>query len=330
MLQRYFIGNHKNEDICKKSSSGGAFTAITDAAFQEEKNTVVYGCILNEKLDALHIRATSIQERDKMRGSKYISSNMGDCFELVEKDLKNDKFIIFSGTPCQIAGLYSYLNVKNLDVKRLLTIEVICHGVGSNKFFHDYVEHLEKKYKSKAISCNFRAKRKPGKLQDMEISFANGKKYNASTTKFDWFYSAYHNNIILKPSCFYCKYACKERIADISIGDAWKNGDTKKAQSLLISNSDKGLEWIKKVENTLILREIESSKFYFQPNMQRPSIKPLNYEEFWGIYNEKGYLVAQKFIGNNTFKGKIKVLLANIANRLNITDFLKKVKQKGK
>lgn len=329
MEQRFFTAMHKNEEVLKKSSSGGMFTAITDAWFSEHGDkAVVYGCVMDETLNAKHVRAISPAERDKMRGSKYISSNVSGVFKMVETDLKNGMFVVFSGTPCQISGLRSYLSaVRISENKQLLTVEVICHGVGSNSFFKDYISHLEKKYRSKAVSCNFRAKSRPGRIQDMEVVFENGKRYNASSTKFDWFYSAYEG-YILRPSCYNCKFAKKERYADISIADNWNSAISdgeKKHGSVIIINSEQGNNIFVKSSANFDFKERKFEEIH-QPNLREPTRKPQKYEEFRCAYSEGGYFGAQKFLGNNTPKGKLRSFVVDILYKLNLIEKIKSLK----
>lgn len=331
MEQEFYIANHKNDSICKKSSSGGAFTAITDAWFKSNKeNAVVYGCVFDEKLNAVHIRACNKSERDRMRGSKYISSDISGVFKSVEGDILAERYVAFSGTPCQIGGLKSFLKHKKIEISdKLLTIEIICHGVGSNNFFKDYIANLEEKYSSKAISCNFRAKSRPYKLQDMEVVFENSKKYNASTTRYDWFYSAYNvKNYILRPACYSCKFAKRERIADITIGDDWQGYITeKKASSVIVVNTQLGKLFAEKSLVDLNFKKVTENSV-LQELFCGPAKKPADYEMFWNIYENYGYLAAQKYIGNNTLKGKIKYFLADIINKLNLSGLVKTIKKR--
>lgn len=326
MVKECYIGYCKDNNIVKRSSSGGAFSALTDKKIDE--GYIIYGCVLNDDLNAKHIRANNKSDRDKMRGSKYIASNISNSYKLIEEDIKNNNNVVFSGTPCQVAGLYSYLEYKKIPLENVYTIEIICHGVGSNQFFRDYINNLEKKFESKAISCNFRSKSKPGKLQDMTVYFENGRKFHSSTTNYDWFYSAYLKNLILRPSCYECKFACEDRKADVSIADAWGEND-KISNSLILCNTEKGCKWVDSVKDSMTLRETSLKKFYI-PNMHKPSEKPENYNEFMDIYINKGYLEAQTYIGNNTLKTKIKVILANIIDFLNLSNIIKKLKRGNK
>lgn len=333
MEKRYFTATHISEDVVKKSSSGGIFTALTDEWFDEYADkAVVYGCVLDNELNAKHVRAADKSTRDKMRGSKYISSDTKGVYKAVYDDLRNGRYVVFSGTPCQTAALKSYLSVLNLKTdKNLLTVEILCHGIGSNAFFEDYISHLEKKYKSKAVSCSFRAKKRHGKSQDMEVAFSNGKKYNASSTQYDWFYSAYMKNYILRPSCFSCKFAKTERNSDICIFDNWKemySDSGSEHLSAVIVSSELGYIWFEKCSNQLSF-EKKSFEDISQHNLCEPTHKPDDYNKFWNIYNhENGYLKVQKYIGNRTFKGYVRMILVELLFRLNLIDAVKKIKKR--
>ena len=271
----------------------------------------MYGCILGNDLKARHIRATTLDERNLMRGSKYIASNMSGVYQAIEHDLKSGHYVCFSGTPCQVAAVKKYISSKHIkiDNEQLFTIEVICHGVAVDKFFDDYINNLEKKYKSKAVSCKFRAKHRPGARQDVEVVFSNGKRYTSPSTRYDWFYSVYLKNLVLKPACYHCKFAVPERNADISIADYWEKGKTlDRAHSTIIINSRFGNEVWQLAKIDMDWREIDESEAYF-PNMHHPTEKPNDYDKFWGIYNKEGYLAAQRYVGNNTVKGKLKFLI---------------------
>lgn len=330
MKQSFFIAIHKDNKVWKSSSSGGAFTALSDVWFSAHpNNAVVYGCALNEDLKAVHLRAKNREDRNKMRGSKYIQSDITGVFLAVLNDMTDGRFVLFSGTPCQISAIKNFLSFKKINTDNLLTVEVICHGVGSNHFFEDYINNLEKKYNSSAVSCNFRAKSRPGKLQDMEVIFANSRKYNAASTKYDWFYSAYLKSLILRPSCFKCPFATENRIADVTIADNWGGGESFKepSKSLVIANSQLGLSLVECAFENMEYINTDFSKVH-QPHMHSPCKKPDSYDKFWDLYESTDYLSVQKFIGNNTFKGKIKSFVAFIMYKLHLIELLKSVKER--
>lgn len=328
MEQRFFATLHVQEKIVKDSSSGGAFTALTDAWFNRYgAQAVVYGCMMDESLKAKHIRATNAEERNRMRGSKYIGSDVSGIFRLVKADLEQGKFVVFSGTPCQIAGLKSFLSwVKCPCEEQLLTIEVICHGVASVEFFRDYIRHLEMRYKGNAVKCKFRAKNDPGKKQDMEVIFDNGKVYRATSTNYDWFYSVYLKDIILRPSCYKCNYCKQMRFADISLADHW--GDARGellSRSLVVINNDRGKVWMDYAAESVKTEEITKEQIN-QPHMNAPCTEPSEREAFWKCYRENGYLAAQRHIGNNTAKGKVLYFAVWLIDKMHLRLAAKKMK----
>lgn len=323
MESKAYIGINNNKEIVGTSSSGGAFAAIVHSWYVKYPDAYVCGCIMDSELNAIHVFANTENGCIPMRGSKYIASNLGDCFQKTAEYLNRGYAVLFSGTPCQVSGLNKFLSKKEMDLSKLLTVEVICHGVADKKFFNDYISYLEKKYKGKAIKCNFRAKRKPGNIQDMQITFDNGKVYNASSTKYDWFYSLYNNNNNLQSGCYSCPFAKPERYADISLGDAWGSKENF-GKSLILANSDKGIDIVLELQDQMDLRDAKEGELD-QPTLFHPAIKPDNYDDFWRIYKEQGYLAAQRYVGNNTLIGKTKNKIVYVANELGIKETIKKL-----
>lgn len=334
MEQLFFSGYHNDPDVVKKSSSGGAFTALTDAWFDEHGDkAVVYGCVLDNDLKAMHCRSVTREDRDRMRGSKYISSDMTGVYRQISEDIKNGRYVLFSGTPCQVVAVKLFL--KNAGVgceNNLLTLDFICHGVANKKFFHEYIQHLEKKYRSKAVYCSFRAKTRPGKLQAMEVRFENGKRYVSPTTKHDWFYSAYLKSYIVRSSCFKCRFAKTERASDVTVADNWFGVNVLKGygESLLIINTEKGEMLSKKCRVETSFSQKEDRDEVYSEQMSMVTNKPDDYEIFHQIYKNHGFFEVQRYIGNNTVKGRIRFFIARIVDRLNLVNTIKTLKKKMK
>lgn len=162
---------------------------------------------------------------------------------------------------------------------------------------------------------------KKGQKQDMKINFANGEMYHASSTRYDWFYSVYLRNFILRPSCYECPFAQQERYADITLADHWGYNDDK-SYSLIVTNTRKGDVFINQCDESVV--EIPISEVN-QPHMYRPCAKPDRRELFWSIYLERGYLDVQKWIGNNTLKGKVKDNLARMFYSIGLASLIKKL-----
>ena len=136
--QKVYYGVHKDEEILRKSSSGGAFTAIVEAFC--DKDYIIFGCTMNEKFEVYHDYVDNKKDIIKFRKSKYLQSNVKDSYIKVKEFLKNGKKVIFTGTPCQISGLKNFLG--NIKQEKLLCVDLICHGVTSQKVFNSYIEGL--------------------------------------------------------------------------------------------------------------------------------------------------------------------------------------------
>ena len=127
---KVYAAKHSDEDVRAKSRSGGVFTALSDEIFTNKG--VVYGCVLTEDFQAIHTRAEESSVRDKMRGSKYIQSRMGNTYKQVRADLEAGRNVLFSGTSCQIAGLQCFLGK---EYEKLICVDIVCHGVPSPKIW---------------------------------------------------------------------------------------------------------------------------------------------------------------------------------------------------
>lgn len=154
----FHMGWHRDGDVVKNSSSGGAFTALCEYTF--EKHGVVFGVTKDpETWEVKHKMAYDLDGIREMRGSKYYQSNPGTVYRQVKALLKNKVFVLFTGTACQIAALYSVIGEENLEF--LLTVDVLCHGCTSGKVVKCYIEDQERKYRKKVRDFKFRTKDVP-------------------------------------------------------------------------------------------------------------------------------------------------------------------------
>ncbi|SDB46813.1 Ferredoxin [Pseudobutyrivibrio sp. YE44] len=310
----------KNEDAIRmNSSSGGVFLSLAQEIIKREGT--VYGAQYNSAIMVEHGRASDIKEAKKFCGSKYIQSNVGDAFSHVLDDLKSGKWVYFSGTACQVSGLINYLTKKNCNMDKLITQDFICHGVASPTFFADYKKALERKNRAKIVKFNFRGKPSPHKLQNIIVDFDNGKRFISASTSQDFFYHHFFKNLIIKPSCFNCKYANVKRVADITLGDCYHpineniNNDGYGISYFQV-NTEKGLEFFGSIDTSnMELIETDCNK-YIQPNMKAPSEKNPNYDAFWNEYETNGFKAAIKKYGNGSIKDEMKRIAAQIIYKL--------------
>lgn len=289
-----FAVKHKNLTTRMNSRSGGFFSAVSDIVIK--KGGVVYGCVLTQELNAKHTRAENLKQRDDMRGSKYIQSDMRATFKEVKNDLNNRRMVLFSGTSCQVAGLKQFLGKK---YDNLLCIDIVCHGVPSPKVWQEYISWQNKKNGSKCISVEFRDKKRFGWAAHKEtLCFENGKVVSSEVFK-----NLFYGHEILRPSCYKCPYKSILHPGDITIADYWgiekaaPGFDDNKGVSLVLVNNDFGYEWFNKItaEVDYVECRIEDS---MQPPLKEPFKKPCDRDVFWEEFKSKQFIyIAKKYGG---------------------------------
>lgn len=243
---------HKHDRV--KSSSGGAFSALARLIFS--KGGKVYGAAFDENLVLQHVGISSIEELQKLRGSKYLQSNLGDIFKDVKKDLLEERWVLFCGTPCQIAGLKAYLRKS---YKNLLTADLVCHGVPSQKIFDSYLMKLCKEIRIETIQ-NYGFRKLDGWAISPSIK-VNGKDISLYGIN-SLYMEAFNKNALFRESCYNCKFAKLPRIGDCTIADFWGLGrhstpfnyDIMKGISLILVNNEKGENAINEIQNSVIVK----------------------------------------------------------------------------
>lgn len=301
-VPKVYAVKHKDENIRAQSRSGGVFTALSDAIFQ--MNGVVYGCVLNEDFQAVHVRAENEEVRNLMRGSKYVQSKMGDTYQLLKSDLDKNKIVLFVGTSCQVHGLKKFLKA---EYENLLCVDIACHGVPSPLVWKNYIKWQEEKAGCKIIDVEFRNKKQFGWREHVETcTFDNGTKINSKI-----FTNLFYSHNILRPSCYECPYKSIIHPGDITIGDYWgiekaaPEMDDNKGVSLVLVNNYKGEKFIKKARESLNWRSTK-----IEDSMQRVFIKP--YErpkmrgQFWKDFKRKDFKYIAAKYGGIGFKNNIK------------------------
>lgn len=200
------------DKIRKESSSGGMFTVLAEYILSQKG----YVCgAAWEDYQVKHIIVDKKRDLRLLRKSKYLQSDINQVYKELEKLLKDNKYVLFSGCPCQVDGLLTFLGDK--EYPNLLTVDLVCHGVPSPTLFRKY---LMEKSKGNAIKeINFRNKEK-GWGTHMEIVYSDGSRYFNSCSRDEW-YLGFLNGIITRESCSRCQYANIDRIGDITIGDFW-------------------------------------------------------------------------------------------------------------
>ena len=250
--QKAYAAVHKDDEVLAKSTSGGAFTAIADAVFAQ--GGIVYGAAMLDGMQVKHIRTSGKDDFEGLRSSKYLQSDTGTTYQMVEQDLKQGKTVLYSGTPCQIDGLKNFLGK---DYENLYTVDIVCHGVGSQAYFDKYMDYARERY-GKIKALRFRSKEYAGWSCGGGVVVVDSSDClkKIPYRDFDnYYYSYFLSGDIYRKSCYSCKYANTNRVGDFTLGDYWGVEalnlplQTKNGCSLLLVNNRHAM---------LLLDEIES------------------------------------------------------------------------
>lgn len=315
---------HKNLETRMNSRSGGMFTAVSD--FVLDNDGVVYGVGFKEYFKVCHKRATTKRERNEFRGSKYVQSEMDDIYSQVKKDLREDKLVLFSGTPCQTAGLNAYLGGAQ---DKLILCDIVCHGTPSPMIWNDYLSFMENKYNGTVIKVDFRNKKRFGWAAHRETLQINGKEFDSRI-----YTTLFYNHDALRPACFNCKYTNMKRPSDITLADFWGideavvNFNDDKGVSLIFINNEKARKIFKEVKGRLDYK-VCTGKTFIHPNLKQPTQCPSSREQFWQDYHNNGFAnIAKKYAGDN-YKGRVKKFIKKVFIKLKLLDVIRGVIGKG-
>ncbi len=304
---RAFGGWHKNEETRKDSSSGGAFTLFAENILK--KGGIVFGCTLNENMQAVHIGVESLDELYKLRGSKYVQSDLNNTYQEIQKLVKDGRMVLFVGTPCEAAGLFSFMGNRNYD--NLYIVDFICHGVPSPQIFKDYIEKEEKEEKSKLVSYRFRNKDYGWNQMGVQLGsgtllkFENGVVVHRYPAYRDTFMNGFGNDIYLRPSCYACMFKrIPKDYADFTIGDFWGVDKVEpelsgnKGTSLLLINTKHGENLWKEVNQNFYYKEVDFIKAIGRNrSLVKSTDKNLRRTHFFNDYFAKGYdFVERKYM----------------------------------
>lgn len=284
------------------SSSGGASSVFAHKIIEEKG--IVYGCAQSSYLDIKHIRITESNNLYRIKGSKYVQSDIVGIFPNVKKDLDEGKKVLFLGTPCQTAGLQSFL-IKKCD--NLISVDLVCHGVAPQRILREHIRFLLKKQK-KDCSVSFRKKDSDGNdlkygifLTENTLSSSSQESYFFSKEyPNDTYITGFMNGLFCRESCHHCKYANSKRIADITIGDFWGLGaqisshiDKSKGISLVLCNTKKGETFLQQCLDKLVYekREVQEA-IAGNGRLSKPLLKNKNYNLFRELYPQIGYTKA--------------------------------------
>lgn len=210
-----YVAYNIDDVVRDDSTSGGVFSVLAEYVLL--KDGVVFGVGFDEEFNVCHSYIEKSDDLGQFRGSKYVESNTLNTFNEVSDFLKQDRYVLYSGTPCQIEGLLNYIGNKS---DKLLLVDIFCHGVGSPLYWEKYIEYQKRKYRSEIERVKFREKTYGFLSPTLAIYFNNGKVSKKGHDD-DLYWRAFSNCYIFRPSCYKCKFKKKSHVSDFSIGDYW-------------------------------------------------------------------------------------------------------------
>ncbi len=296
------------------SASGGVSDAAVGAIL--ERGGAAYGAAYDDELTVKHIEAIDEDGRRRLQSSKYVQSDLNDCYTRVKKQLEIGRLVLFTGTPCQVAGLYAYLGEEH---ENLYTIDLICHGVPSPKFFKKYLEWQGKQMGGRVIYYNFRSKEKRG--WGTQYLIKTRTKAKTKTLSLDRYGKHFMAGDCYRESCYQCGYANIHHPADITAGDFWgveqryPEFASRLGVSAILINSKKGELLLEMIRDYAEIIEISiEDALIKQGNLKHPTLRAKARDEVYREIDTDQFIDNLK-VGLQT-KERVKALLPAAAVRL--------------
>ena len=312
----------RNVEQGSKSASAGIFASFAEKVIYD--GGIVFGAAFTENWGVHHVSIDNLQDLIKLQGSKYAHSNIERTYNEAKKELQTGRQVLFSGTPCQIGGLYEFLGS---DYENLITVDIVCHGVPSVRMLQDYIKTFENKYGGKITAFTFRDKSIGWGINGSAV--INGKKIKIWQSASSYLYY-FTRGWLYRENCYKCPYACKNRPADITLGDYWgiekqhpellgKGGwDERAGISCMIINTKKGISFISDKE--LQLHKSTFEKISAGNGQLREPSNPGKRNEILQQYKCGGWIqLSKRFnssIGWRRYLGPVKAMIPPKIKRL--------------
>lgn len=314
--QKAYAAVHKDDEVLAKSTSGGAFTAIADAVFAQ--GGIVYGAAMLDGMQVKHIRTSGKDDFEGLRSSKYLQSDTGTTYQMVEQDLKQGKTVLYSGTPCQIDGLKNFLGK---DYENLYTVDIVCHGVGSQAYFDKYMDYARERY-GKIKALRFRSKEYAGWSCGGGVVVVDSSDClkKIPYRDFDnYYYSYFLSGDIYRKSCYSCKYANTNRVGDFALGDYWGVEalnlplQTENGCSLLLVNNRHAMQLLDEIESLDRVETTVEQAAHCDKQLNAPSKLMDSRQNRIGEYESmSGQQIQKEYLKNHrktVVKGQLKALM---------------------
>lgn len=319
--QTYYAVKASTE-VRKKSQSGGAFSAISDRILKN--GGTVYGVVFNADFSVSHQRAQTETERNAMRGSKYVQSDMQHMFPLIEEDLSSGRDVLFTGTPCQCAAVR---NVFGKESRHLFVCDLVCHGVPSPSVWESFLARQSKKRNGKIQRAVFRNTEKFGWRSHIETLQINGREYDSNI-----YATLYYRHVAHRPCCYDCAFATLKRISDITIADFWGiekispefETDTMGVSQVLVNteNGEKLFETCKPFVQYEKCDVLDLSK---QPLLVHGVSCPSDRDRFWRAFRKKGFSYIERTYSESSIYHSCRRIITSVLKRSGLLESCKRI-----
>ena len=305
ILQLYAF-KHREQTVIEKSSSGGAFTALSNQILSE--GGLVIGAVMDEDKVVRHHIAENATERDAMRGAKYVKSDISDVYSEVEERLrKTPRPVLFTGTPCQAEAFRTYCLAAGIELTNIYICALVCHGAASPQIWDAYLNSLLSKSQGKKIEFNFRDKSHGWRKNQMTARI-DDREYSMQS-----YSTLFYSKLCNSSACFTCPFASVERNCDITLGDFWSIQRFSKGYaegigvSKLLAHTPKGDWLINKcvAYGELMNVEYNPNKDSLQPALTKPYGKPVEYELFWKDFKKMRFSELEKKYTGKSFTDRV-------------------------
>lgn len=317
--KNYYAVNNLDDTIRESSTSGGVFFELAKTILSS--GGIVFGAAWSPTLEVEHIAIESIADLWKLQGPKYVQSNLRDTYCMAKDALDNNRSVLYSGTPCQIAGLLSFLGKK---YDNLITVDLVCHGVPSPGLFRSYLAYRQRidQQPSYPIRVNFRSKDTGWASYSVSYEYDNQFVYSAKAMEDPYMY-AFIKNISLRNSCSNCHFKGQNVVSDITLGDCWGIWTFKpemhdnKGTSLVIINTQTGSNLFETIKNAIHYESISRSESVSEnacveysslPHALRNALLSDAVQNTFDLLAEKVKELTEEDKSNNKTKPKNKII----------------------
>lgn len=328
-LQSAVIVQHKDREICRQSTAGGAFTAI--AKYTIDKGGIVFGVEMQPDYSIKHVAVETEKDLIKFRNSKYVQSTIGDTYIQAKQFLQSGRLACFSGTPCQIEGLRNYLKK---DYENLILVDVVCRAVPSPGIWKKYIA-MENEWHGLIKSVRFRDKTLGYQYSTMELKDVHGGVYRGGIESQPWL-RMFFSGMIIRPSCTDCKFRNRYRNSDFTIWDCFhvhsidKSFDEDAGTTRILLHTEKAKDIFAQIKGNFHYRELDADAAV--NGVQEMLISPKAHEKRKEFFSDAEKMpmpeLLQKYYPE-TAKVKIKKNVRLLLNRVGLDKTVKHIMKKG-